>query len=244
MKKKNTGLIVLVIVLSLLVVGLGGFIIYDKVLNKNNEVIEKNNNSAEEKNENNIDENLDKVFEISKDTIQELASDTSLNLNTEFSNVDHAVGLYNDDFVSLSINENNKLILKYNGKSSIVHNMDEDIVMLYSSVSCQLSSSIVLILTNKGNIYSFDNSDINDVNSVVYSDILDNINNEKSITLPLTKVNIGKKVLAFTNFKNTKNSGDISGGCDIDFPVVYTDNGDLMEIIIDDNNMRMELFKK
>ena len=32
MEKKNTGLVILVIILSLLVVGLGGFIVYDKVL--------------------------------------------------------------------------------------------------------------------------------------------------------------------------------------------------------------------
>ena len=32
MEKKNTGLIVLVVVLSLLVVGLGGYIVYDKIL--------------------------------------------------------------------------------------------------------------------------------------------------------------------------------------------------------------------
>ena len=43
MEKKNTGLIVLVIILSLLVVGLGGFIVYDKVLS-NNEV-ENNDNT-------------------------------------------------------------------------------------------------------------------------------------------------------------------------------------------------------
>ena len=35
MEKKNTGLIVLVVVLSLLVVGLGGYIVYDKMLDKN-----------------------------------------------------------------------------------------------------------------------------------------------------------------------------------------------------------------
>lgn len=34
MEKKNTGLIILVIILSLLVIGLGGYIVYDKVLNK------------------------------------------------------------------------------------------------------------------------------------------------------------------------------------------------------------------
>lgn len=41
MEKKNTGLIILVIILSLLVVGLGGFIVYDKVLS--NDKVEDNN---------------------------------------------------------------------------------------------------------------------------------------------------------------------------------------------------------
>ena len=51
MEKKNIGLVVLVIILSLLVVGLGGFIVYDKVLS-NNEVDnvdnDKTNNTQKE----------------------------------------------------------------------------------------------------------------------------------------------------------------------------------------------------
>ena len=43
MEKKNNGLIVLVIILSLLVVGLGGFIVYDKVLSTDNEKLEDTN---------------------------------------------------------------------------------------------------------------------------------------------------------------------------------------------------------
>lgn len=64
MEKKNIGLIVLIIVLSLLVVGLGGFIVYDKVLS-NNEVDNKENtdlNSYIENNDvNNFDENLNTI---------------------------------------------------------------------------------------------------------------------------------------------------------------------------------------
>lgn len=54
MEKKNTGLIVLVVILSLLVVGLGGYIVYDKVLNKEDSNI--NNNV---KDNNNIQNNTD-----------------------------------------------------------------------------------------------------------------------------------------------------------------------------------------
>ncbi len=47
MEKKNTGLIVLVIILFILVLGLGGFIVYDKCLNKkNNEIVDNKNNNT------------------------------------------------------------------------------------------------------------------------------------------------------------------------------------------------------
>lgn len=57
MEKKNTGLIVLIVVLSIAVLGLGGFIIYDKVLNNDskNNSNEINKEDNENKNENNKD---------------------------------------------------------------------------------------------------------------------------------------------------------------------------------------------
>ena len=58
MEKKNTGLIVLVIILSLLVVGLGGFIIYDKVFsNKVENTKDESNNVITENNQINQKEN-------------------------------------------------------------------------------------------------------------------------------------------------------------------------------------------
>lgn len=54
MEKKNTGLIVLVVILSLLVVGLGGYIVYDKVLSKEDSNI---NNGV--KDNDNIQNNTD-----------------------------------------------------------------------------------------------------------------------------------------------------------------------------------------
>lgn len=60
MEKKNTGLVVLVIILSLLVLGLGGYIVYDKVL-KNKDFINKeiNNKISSIK----IDNSLDYVYD-------------------------------------------------------------------------------------------------------------------------------------------------------------------------------------
>ena len=59
MEKKNTGLIVLVIILSLLVLGLGGYIVYDKVLSKENtskDVQEVNDNIQVDHNKSEYDE--------------------------------------------------------------------------------------------------------------------------------------------------------------------------------------------
>lgn len=66
MEKKNTGLIVLVIILFLLVIGLGGFIVYDKILNNNdnntnNEV--NNNNEANDDNLNSVRKSLESIVE-------------------------------------------------------------------------------------------------------------------------------------------------------------------------------------
>lgn len=48
MEKKNTGLIILIIVLSILVVGLGGYIVYDKVFTKEKEEVSTKNETKEE----------------------------------------------------------------------------------------------------------------------------------------------------------------------------------------------------
>ena len=50
MEKKNTGLIVLVVILLLVVLGLGGFIVYDKVLEEDNKVINCNSQNILESN--------------------------------------------------------------------------------------------------------------------------------------------------------------------------------------------------
>lgn len=67
MEKKNTGLVILVIILSLVVVGLGGFIVYDKVLSNNevenpskenqNDITDNNQTNQNEDNQTNKEEN-------------------------------------------------------------------------------------------------------------------------------------------------------------------------------------------
>ena len=74
MEKKNTGLIVLVVILSLLVVGLGGYIVYDKVLSKedsniNNGVKDNDNiqnNTDNNENNNTSNDNTNDDLDLSK----------------------------------------------------------------------------------------------------------------------------------------------------------------------------------
>lgn len=63
MEKKNTGLIVLIIVLSLLVLGLGGYIVYDKVLSK-----EGVSTDVQDVDDNGLDVQEENSIELNKDT--------------------------------------------------------------------------------------------------------------------------------------------------------------------------------
>lgn len=66
MEKDNKGLIVLVVILSLLVVGLGGYIIYDKVIDVEDKKEILNNNKEDNNVEGNEEENNDNKVDVSK----------------------------------------------------------------------------------------------------------------------------------------------------------------------------------
>lgn len=71
MEKKNTGLIVLVIILSLMVVGLSSFVIYDKVLSDNEQKEENKNNLDSDTTKENIStEEIKEIFKFVYDYIE------------------------------------------------------------------------------------------------------------------------------------------------------------------------------
>ena len=80
MEKKNTGVIVLVIVLSLMVVGLGGFIVYDKVLS--NDKIEDTNVSDNVNTNDNINDNNESDEPENNQTNQEVNNNSNLQENS------------------------------------------------------------------------------------------------------------------------------------------------------------------
>lgn len=85
-KKENKGLIIVVIILSLLTIGMGGFIVYDKVLSSSNASNKETTNSA--KDEDTADE------EEKNTTTDETNSDTSVSQEDNTTNTSKCVGRY------------------------------------------------------------------------------------------------------------------------------------------------------
>lgn len=88
MENKNTGLIIAIVILSILVVGLGGFIVYDKILSN------ENVNSQENQNINN--ENINNTEE-SDESIVSLTNDDKIKINNKLNQpnqITFASGLY------------------------------------------------------------------------------------------------------------------------------------------------------
>ena len=49
-EKKNSGVFIIVFILALCVIGLAGYVVYDKVLSKNNNVVDNNQNQVQTNN--------------------------------------------------------------------------------------------------------------------------------------------------------------------------------------------------
>ena len=137
MEKKNTGLIVLVVILSLLVVGLGGYIVYDKVLDK-----EDSNINNDVKDNNNIQNNTDNnVSKINDTTVIDENSSETFNKNIN----DHNVYI---DKSTLRVD--NKDIIKLDGPSYLYQvTFYNDIIITYQSFSL---SGTLIIYDYNGNV--------------------------------------------------------------------------------------------
>lgn len=123
MEKQNKGLIIIIIVLIICVVGLSGYILYDKIINvDNNEIKDKtdDNNSKEEQNNNtnkNISTPEEFITEISKtEDILENQSSYTVNYN-DFSFTAYKTSEYNNI---------KKIIIIYKGKQINKDNVNEE----------------------------------------------------------------------------------------------------------------------
>lgn len=107
MEQKNTGLIICIVILSLLVVGLGGFIIYDKVLNNKN--IEKNQNNNEVVNNQNQENSSNNSYELfSKKLKSQFSKYDDNNLNYMHVNSDIV-----EDGYEVYLTKNQSLFVRY-----------------------------------------------------------------------------------------------------------------------------------
>ena len=105
-KKSSKGLTILIIVLIVCVLGLGGYIVYDKVLSKNKEIENNNNTPSTTKKEENINlDNSDKNSILEKYILENinLESDYEVLNNEEYETL---VKKYEDDANNIIENEN------------------------------------------------------------------------------------------------------------------------------------------
>lgn len=100
-RKNNTGLVVLITVLVMLVLGMGAFIIYDKVINKTNEPTTGENSN----NENDSNTNTTQVVDIEK-------------IKAEVSKV-MSFNQLNEDFNYLKLTKSGNLVIGINKDSSL-----------------------------------------------------------------------------------------------------------------------------
>ena len=136
-KKNNGGLIALIIVLFLLILGLGGYIVYDKVITgKDNNQDNNTSNDYVSCNcpEANCDDSVDydKLAEISK-------------MSYNFVN-----SAYNNKY-SISVLSNGKVLVNF--IENISNISDAKDLILFSGPG---NGDIAYILTNDGNVYKYD----------------------------------------------------------------------------------------
>lgn len=238
MENKNTKLIILIVILSLLVIGLGSFVVYDKLFIKNKELSKEKTECVQEENKNK--QNIEKKL-VSIESIKELSKNNSLNINTDFSMLDGTIGYYgknnsNNDYVTLSVNNDNRLVFKHANNTSLIQNFDEEVIdMSYTGVDTQTYSTTTLILTSSGNLYAFNNNDHVDENVVVNKNISDAIDNNSKVNAKIIRINGNEKILAFTNYEvKPENDNDIYIISPI---IVYTSDGKFMQLSIDKTSL-------
>ena len=149
MENKNTGILILTVILSFLVLGLGGFIVFDKLLKDNdNNIKDTTNNSTNLDNSHNLEETFKSISSKKSDEeefyldkcIESLKGNfcTIINLNRNY-------GIYfiKNDNLYFGDLENKKLYE--------ISNLDEvPMKVIYGNYYSDASYPIIGVLTNKG----------------------------------------------------------------------------------------------
>lgn len=211
-KEKNNGrLVALIIVLFLLVLGLGGYIVYDKVLSSNSTqpIIDGNNNANNNQKNNVVDKNDEQNNNVinnndQNDTVSCNCPTTNCDLSIDFdklakiskSDYNFVNGSYNNNY-SVNVLSNGKVLVNYVNIISNISNAKD--VILFNGPG---KGNMTYILTADGYIYKYDLSNVSK-------------NNFEAI-----KVNEYSNIKQMIRYMTRKAH---AGGCDY---VVLIDNND------------------
>ena len=162
-ENKKTGLTVLVIILSILVVCLSSYIIYDKIVN--NEKVLGNCLSVNDENNNNDSDNAkDNVVETKVINYKDLISD-------KYKNYDGSYGTIKKDFVSMMVGEetfryyvglsldNEVLIDNWSNDEEYILNV-ENVIDVVVITDAPYNIYKIFMLTEDGSVYSYNLSDL------------------------------------------------------------------------------------
>lgn len=167
MDKKN----IIIVILSVLVIGLGGFIVYDKVINNDNkQESSTNNNATPTKNEVDTPVDVDNPDVVEVEThygtsylyneTEQIKADNSLSI--EFNGTSENAGMY--EYVakvllngkevenSLFTNAVNRVIWSYDYTGSFRVEKIDNVYILISSIASQFNGNYVLIFNTEGTV--------------------------------------------------------------------------------------------
>ncbi len=216
--KKN----VVIVVLGLLVLGLGGYIVYDILSDKTSKnSVEKNEQS----------DKIELKEDLTLEKITTLANDEELHLQkeyiTEFNTCIGDDSCSADKSLVLKIDANG-LTAVYKNKILKVSDLDEKVIAMSSAQnSCDVLTMEVLFITEKGNIYIlYRNENNNTIYDGEYEEKSEFIKKLESATteikLGLVKLNDEEKVIALSTYR-----GDSRGmTCGTGTTVAYMANGE------------------
>jgi len=162
-KKKNTSFVVLIVVLSILVIGLASYIIYDKVVNSG-KVLGNCLTVNDENNNNDSDNTKDNVVETKIINYKELIGD-------KYKNYDGSYGTIKKDFVSMMVGEktfhyyidlslDNKVLID-NGDNDEKYILNvENVIDVVVIADAPYRIYKIFMLTEDGSVYSYNLSDL------------------------------------------------------------------------------------
>lgn len=147
-KNKNTGLVVIIVILLLAVIGLGGYIVYDKVL--------KDSSNETENNDNKPSDNLKDTDQNGQTTKNNNYQLFASNLKNEFSKYDEKNRPYlnvtstigNGNFI-IYLTENRELYIKYYNKDKNAEHKIADNVLSFNTLTVGKGGGKMLYFINE-----------------------------------------------------------------------------------------------